>query len=33
MRITPDAQDKLKEFLMDIDDGFVRVAALTVGGG
>ena len=33
MRITPEALEKLKEFLADLDDSVVRVATLTTGGG
>ena len=33
MQITPEALEKLKGFLADIDDSVVRVATLTAGGG
>ena len=33
MNITQEALTKLREFLQDYDDGFVRVAKMTTGGG
>jgi Fe-S cluster assembly iron-binding protein IscA len=32
MHVTPEAREKLREFLRDYDDGFVRVARVTTGG-
>ena len=33
MQVTPEARQKLLEFLEDYDDGFVRVAKIATGGG
>jgi len=33
MQITPEAREKLLEFLVNYDDGFVRVAKIATGGG
>lgn len=33
MHITPEAREKLKEFLEDCDGSFIRVGRQTVGGG
>ena len=32
MKVTPEAREKLQEFLQDYDDGFVRVARLASSG-
>ena len=33
MNITPEAKEKLREFLQDNDDSFVRVANVPIGAG